>query len=90
MEFIGKIIAVCPVKEGKSDKGEWAIQKAVAENTDQELGEVLVFEVKGKDKITDFNIQLGDKLRISYSNKGREYNGEWYPRNNAFKVEKVL
>ena len=62
MEFIGKVIAILPPKEGTSKTGNaWKAQEFVVENHDQ-YPRKMCFEVFGADKLEQFNIQLGEEI----------------------------
>ena len=49
----------------------------------------MCFEVCGEDKISLFNIQIGDELKLFFDVDAKEYNGRWYNSFKAWKVEKV-
>lgn len=87
MEITGKIIVVLPQRSGTSAKGEWASQQYVLETLDQ-YPKKFLFEVFGADKITNFAIQAGEELTISFTPDAREYNGNWFASNHAWKVER--
>ena len=88
MEIKGKIIAVMPVRTGTSQKnGEgWASQEYVIETLEQ-YPKRCVFNVFGKDKIKQFNIQQGGEYLVKFDINAREYNGRWYNDVRAWKVE---
>ncbi len=47
------------------------------------------FSVFGEDKIKEFNIQMGENIKVSFDINCREYNGRWFNDIRAWKVEKV-
>ena len=88
MEITGKIIAVLPERGGVSKTGnEWKMQEYVLE-THEQFPKKLCFNVFGADKISQFNIQAGDELTVSFDINAREYNGRWYNDIRAWRVER--
>ena len=88
MELTGKIIAVLPERGGVSKAGnEWKIQEYVLETMEQ-YPRKMMFNVFGADRISQFNIQLGETLTVSFDIDSREYNGRWYNDIRAWKVDR--
>lgn len=88
-ELSGKIIAVLDQKSGISKTGtSWSVQQYVIE-THEQYPKKMCFDVFGEDKISQFNIQIGDELKLFFDVDAREYNGRWYNSFKAWKVEKV-
>lgn len=88
-ELSGKIIAVLDRKSGISKTGtSWSVQQYVIE-THEQYPKKMCFDVFGEDKISQFNIQIGDELKLFFDVDAREYNGRWYNSFKAWKVEKV-
>ena len=88
-ELSGKIIAVLDRKSGISKTGtSWSVQQYVIE-THEQYPQKMCFDVFGEDKISQFNIQIGDELKLFFDVDAREYNGRWYNSFKAWKVEKV-
>ena len=88
MELTGKIIAVLPERGGVSKAGnEWKIQAYVLE-TQEQYPRKMMFNVFGADRISQFNIQLGEVLTVSFDIDSREYNGRWYNDIRAWKVDR--
>ena len=84
-EITGKIIAVLPTKSGTSARGtQWSSQTAVIE-THEQYPKMVAFDVLG-DKITEFNLQVGEEVTVSFDINAREYNGKWWNSVNAWKV----
>lgn len=46
----------------------------------------MCFEVFGPDKISQFNIQAGEDLTVSFDIDAREWNGRWYNQLRAWRV----
>ena len=87
MEIQGKIIAALPEKSGVSARGEWKSQTYVIE-TQGQYPKKLAFDVFGADRITQFNLQVGDIATVFFDFDAHEYNGHWFNSVRAFNVEK--
>lgn len=84
-EITGKIIAVLPTKSGTSARGtQWSSQTSVIE-THEQYPKRVAFDVLG-DKITEFNLQVGEDVTVSFDINAREYNGKWWNSVNAWQV----
>lgn len=90
MEFTGKIIAILPMRGGiaKSTGNEWKVQEFVIENHDQ-YPRKMCFEVFGADKISQFNIQMGEELTVSFDIDARQWQDRWFNSIRAWKVDRV-
>ena len=87
MELTGKIIAVLQERGGISKAGnEWKIQEYVLETMEQ-YPRKMMFNVFGADRISQFNIQVGEVLTVSFDIDSREYNGRWYTDVRAWRIE---
>ena len=88
MEITGKIIAVLPERGGVSKTGnEWKMQEYVLE-THEQYPRKICFNVFGADKISQFNIQAGEEMTVSFDIYAREYNGRWDNDIRAWRVER--
>lgn len=84
-EITGKIIAVLPTRSGTSARGtQWSSQTAVIE-THEQYPKRVAFDVLG-DKITEFNLQVGEEVTVSFDINAREFNGKWFNSVNAWQV----
>lgn len=84
-DITGKIIAVLPTKSGTSARGtQWSSQTAVIE-THEQYPKRVAFDVLG-DKITEFNLQVGEEVTVSFDINAREFNGKWFNSVNAWQV----
>ena len=90
MELTGKIIAVMPERSGVSSRTgtEWKVQEYVLETINEQFPRKLAFEVFGSDRIAGFNIKVGDVMTVSFDIDASEYNGRWYNRVRAWKVDR--
>ena len=90
MEFIGKIIAVLPEKGGVSNRtgNEWKAQEYVIEDSASgQYPRRMCFEVFGADRIAQFNIQVGQELKVSFDIDANQWQDRWFNRIRAWKVE---
>lgn len=88
MELQGKIIAVLPERSGVSARGEWKTQDYVVETHDA-YPKKMVFNVFGADRISRFNIQVGQEVTVAFDIDAHEYQGRWYNSIRAFDVRQV-
>ena len=88
MELQGKIIAVLPERSGVSARGEWKTQDYVVETHDA-YPRKMVFNVFGADRISRFNIQVGQEVTVSFDIDAHEYQGRWFNNIRAFDVRQV-
>lgn len=88
MELQGKVIAVLPAHSGVSARGEWKSQSFVIETHDS-FPRKMVFDVFGEERLTRFNIQLGQEVNVSFDIDAHEYNGRWFNNIRAFDVRLV-
>ena len=88
MELQGKVIAVLTARSGVSARGEWKSQSFVIETHDS-FPRKMVFDVFGEERLTRFNIQLGQEVNVSFDIDAHEYNGRWFNNIRAFDVRLV-
>ena len=88
MEIQGRIIAVLPLKSGRTAKGEWKSQQYVLE-TDERFPKRLLFDLFGENKIREFDIQQGDMVTVSFDPHADQRDGRWYGSNRAWDVKKI-
>ncbi len=89
MEFTGKIIAILPPRGGVSKSGnEWKSQEYVIEDNGQYPRKVC-FTVFGSEKLSQFNIQMGEELKISFDIDAHQWQDRWFNSIRAWKVERV-
>lgn len=89
MELSGKVIAVLEPRGGVSKTGNpWKVQEYVIE-THEQYPRKMCFDVFGEDKISQFNIQIGEELTVSFDIDAREWQGRWFNSIRAWKVERA-
>lgn len=92
MELIGKIIQVLEERGGVSARtgAEWRMGSYVLETTTDRFPRKMMFEVFGAEKIQQFNIQVGEMVRVSFDIDAREYQGRWYNSIRAWNVDRNI
>lgn len=88
MEIQGRIIAVLPQRSGtsKSSGKAWSCASYVLE-TQEMHPKHLAFDVLNG-KITQFNIQQGEYVKVSFDIDAHEFNGKWYNGVRAWDVQR--
>lgn len=88
MEVEGKIIVASEPRGGVSKAGNnWKVQEYVLETIEQ-YPKKIAFEVFGEDKIRQFNIQVGESLKVSFDIDARQWQDRWFNSVRAWKVER--
>lgn len=88
MELQGKVIAETPERSGTSARGEWKAKDFVIE-THETYPKKMVFSVFGEERLSRFNIQIGQEVLVSFDIDAREYNGRWFNSIRAYDVRQV-
>lgn len=88
MELQGKVIAALEMRSGVSARGEWKSQDFVIETHDS-FPRKMVFSVFGADRLSRFNVQVGQEVMVSFDIDAREYNGRWFNSIRAYDVRVV-
>ena len=91
MEITGKIIAVLPAQGGVSQRtgNPWKSQDYVIE-THETYPKKCCFRVFGEDKISQFNIQMGEEMTVSFDIDCHEYQGRWFNDVRAWGVNRNI
>ena len=89
MDITGKIIQVLPLQSGVSQRtgNAWQSQEYVIETHDQ-YPKKCCFNIFGAEKISQFNIQLGEELTVSFDIDAREYQGKYYNDIRAWAINR--
>lgn len=86
MEIIGKIILKLPLQTGVSKAGNnWSKQEYVLE-TQENFPKKVHFDFFG-DRATQYDLQEGQMVKLSFDIESREYNGRWYTSIRGWKAE---
>jgi hypothetical protein len=79
LELEGTLRQKLGVQQGTSARGQWAKQEFVLEYPDGNYTSQAVFTAFGQDKVAELDkYQAGDRIKVSFNIKSREYNGRWY------------
>ena len=87
LEIEGTLAQKLPVQSGSSARGPWAKQEFILEYPDGNFTAKACFTAWGQDKVQDLDkYQVGDKVKVSFNLKSREYNGRWYNDLQVWKI----
>ena len=87
LELEGTLAQKLPVQSGSSARGPWAKQEFILEYPDGNFTAKACFTAWGQDKVQDLGkYQVGDKVKVSFNLKSREYNGRWYNDLQIWKI----
>ena len=79
LELEGTLRQKLGVQQGTSARGQWAKQEFVLEYPDGNYTSQACFTAFGQDKVAELDkYQAGDRVKVSFNIKSREYNGRWY------------
>lgn len=74
----GQMIAVLPVVEGQSERGEWQRGGFVLQYGEERI-RTAAFTVFGREKVEKVRaLRPGQAVEVRYAPESREYNGRWY------------
>ncbi|PLW92467.1 MAG: hypothetical protein C0592_10710 [Marinilabiliales bacterium] len=85
MELSGKIVQVLDIVTGEGKNGQWKKQDFILELPGQYQKKVCI-TIFG-DKVEQFNVQVGQEVKVDVDVASREYNGKWFTNVNAWKIE---
>ena len=87
LEIEGTLAQKLPVQSGSSARGPWTKQEFILEFPDGNFTAKACFTAWGQDKVQDLGkYQVGDKVKVSFNLKSREYNGRWYNDLQIWKI----
>ena len=87
LEIEGTLAQKLPVQSGNSARGPWAKQEFILEYPDGNFTAKACFTAWGQEKVQDLEkYQVGDKVKVSFNLKSREYNGRWYNDLQIWKI----
>lgn len=87
LEIEGTLSQKLPVQSGNSARGTWSKQEFILEFPDGNFTSKACFTAWGVDKVQDLaKYQVGDKVKVSFNLKSREYNGRWYNDLQIWKI----
>ena len=87
LEIEGTLSQKFPVQSGNSARGPWAKQEFILEYPDGNFTAKACFTAWGQEKVQELaKSQIGDKVKVSFNLKSREYNGRWYNDLQIWKI----
>ena len=87
LDIEGTLAQKLPVQSGNSARGPWAKQEFILEFPDGNFTAKACFTAWGQEKVQDLGkYQVGDKVKVSFNLKSREYNGRWYNDLQIWKI----
>ena len=87
LEIEGTLVQKMPVASGTSARGAWKKQEFILEYPDGNFTAKACFLAWGQDKVQELDkYQVGDKVKVSFNLKSREYNGRWYNDLQIWKI----
>ena len=79
LELEGTLRQKLGVQSGTSARGQWAKQEFILEFPDGNFTSQACFTAWGQDKVQELDkYQVGDRVKVSFNLKSREFNGRWY------------
>ena len=79
LELEGTIRQKLGVQSGMSARGAWSKQEFVLEYPDGNFTSQVCMLAFGQDKVQELDkYQVGDRVKVAFNIKSREYNGRWY------------
>jgi hypothetical protein len=79
LELEGTLRQKLGVQSGTSARGPWAKQEFIVEFPDGNFTAQACFTAWGQDKVAELDkYQVGDRVKVSFNLKSREFNGRWY------------
>ena len=79
LELEGTLRQKMLVQSGASARGQWMKQEFILEYPDGNFTAQAFFTAFGQDTVAELDkYQVGDRIRVSFNIKSREFNGRWY------------
>ena len=86
MEITGRIIFDLPEQNGTSKAGNAWRKKEYVLETEDTYPKKVHFDFFG-DRVEQFPLKVGQRIKLSFDIESREYNGRWYTDIRAWKAE---
>ena len=91
LEIEGTLFQKLPVQSGNSARGPWSKQEFILEFPDGNFTAKACFTAWGVEKVQELDkYRSGDKVKVSFNLKSREYNGRWYNDLQIWKIVPAL
>jgi len=81
----GKITHVLESRTGTSDKGDWAVQNFVLQETEGDYPKSINFEAFNK----EWDLREGQEVEVSINLESREWQGRWFLSAKAWKFTPI-
>ena len=79
LELEGTLSQKLGVQSGTTARGQWIKQEFILEYPDGNYTAQACLLAWGQEKIQELDkYQVGDRIRVSFNIKSREFNGRWY------------
>ena len=79
LELEGTLRQKLGAQSGTSARGTWSKQEFIVEFPDGNFTSQACFTAWGQDKVAELDkYQVGDRVKVSFNLKSREFNGRWY------------
>jgi hypothetical protein len=79
LELEGTLRQKLGAQSGTSARGTWSKQEFIVEFPDGNFTSQACFTAWGQDKVAELDkYQVGDRIKVSFNLKSREFNGRWY------------
>ena len=79
LELEGTLRQKLAALSGASARGPWVKQEFILEYPDGNFTAQAFFTAFGQDKVQELaKYQVGDRVKVSFNIKSREFNGRWY------------
>jgi hypothetical protein len=88
MEIQGKITKLLGEQTGTGKNGQWRKREYIIE-TEDKFPKKICFNLWGE-RIDQFHLKEGDRVKIFFDLESREFNGRWYTDVKAWKVESAV
>ena len=87
LEIEGTLRQKLTPQKGTSARGEWSKQEFILEFPDGNYTSQACFTAFWQDKVAELDkYQIGDKVKVSFNLRSREFNGRWYNDLQIWKV----
>ena len=87
LEIEGTLRQKLTPQKGTSARGEWTKQEFILEFPDGNYTSQACFTAFGQDKVAELDkYQVGDKVKVAFNLRSREFNGRWYNDLQIWKV----
>ena len=88
MEILGRVTMILPERSGVNKQGNpWKAQQFILQ-IDDVFHRQIMFEIFGEDKIQLMNVQVGEEIKVFFDIEAREYQGKWFNKVSAWRVER--